>query len=56
MIVLALMGFLVWVGASPPAGGLVPIMESAENHVPEGMDPGPFNSNRIMSGSQLVDP
>jgi hypothetical protein len=48
--VLALLAILVWNGVKPAAGETVPIMTNAGNHVPEGQDPGPFNSDPPTSG------
>lgn len=48
--VLAVIGLLVWNVVRPAAGESVEIMANAGDHVPEGEDPGPFNSDPITSG------
>lgn len=48
--VVALFGFLIWDAVQPAAGESVPIMANSEAHVPEGQDPGPFNSDPPTSG------
>jgi hypothetical protein len=48
--VIALLGLLVWNGAKPAAGEEIPIMANAGDHVEEGTDPGPFNSDPPTSG------
>jgi len=48
--VLALVGFLIWRGSRPLAGESIPIMANSEDHVNEGDDPGPYNSNPPTSG------
>lgn len=45
-----LFGYLIWGEVRPPVGESVPIMENAAAHVPEGEDPGPFNSDPPTSG------
>lgn len=47
---LVLIAFVAWTAFRPAAGEAVPIMANAGNHVPAGLDPGPFNSNPPTSG------
>jgi hypothetical protein len=48
--VLIVIGFIGWSAFRPAAGEAVPIMANAGDHVPEGSDPGPFNSDPPTSG------
>lgn len=48
--VLIVIGFIGWTAFRPAAGEAVPIMDNADDHVPEGSDPGPFNSDPPTSG------
>ncbi len=48
--ILAFLGFIAWTAFRPGAGEAVPIMANAGDHVPEGSDPGPFNSDPPTSG------
>ena len=48
--VLIVIGFIGWTAFRPAAGEAVPIMANAGDHVPEGSDPGPFNSDPPTSG------
>ena len=50
VVVVAMLGYIIWGAARPAAGQSVPIMENASDHVPEGQDPGPFNSDPPTSG------
>jgi hypothetical protein len=50
IIVVAIIGFLAWTAFRPAVGESVPIMANAGEHVPEGADPGPFNSDPPTSG------
>jgi len=54
--VLALAVILVFVPARPSEGEAVPIMADAGAHVPEGQDPGPFNSDPPTSGRHYGQP
>jgi hypothetical protein len=54
--VLALAGFLVWRSVRPAAGEAVPIMANAAEHVPDGADPGPFNTDPPTSGRHYGQP
>lgn len=56
IVVLALVGYLVWRATLPPAGEEVTIMTNASNHVQEGTDPGPFNSDPPTSGRHYGQP
>ncbi len=51
---LAVVGLLLWSGARPLAGVAIPV-EGAD-HVEEGTDPGPYNSNPPTSGSHYPTP
>jgi len=48
--IMALLGWLVWNSSRPPFGETFPIMANYGAHVPEGTDPGPFNSDPPTSG------
>ena len=48
--ILMILGFIGWTAFRPAAGEAVPIMANAGDHVPEGSDPGPFNSDPPTSG------
>jgi hypothetical protein len=50
IIALLVVGFLGWQALRPPEGVTFPIMENYGEHIEEGMDPGPFNSNPPTSG------
>ena len=50
IVVVVIGGFIAWTAFRPAAGEAVPIMANAGDHVPEGSDPGPFNSNPPTSG------
>jgi hypothetical protein len=50
IVVVVIVGFIAWTAFRPAAGEAVPIMANAGDHVPEGSDPGPFNSNPPTSG------
>lgn len=56
LALIALIGYLIWDANRPVAGGEVPIMPNAADHVPEGQDPGPFNSNPPTSGRHYSQP
>jgi len=51
--VLIVIGFIGWTVFRPAAGEAVPIMANAGDHVPEGSDPGPFNSDPPTSGQHF---
>jgi hypothetical protein len=46
---LAILGYALWVAFRPAAGESVPIMADS-SHVPDGTDPGPYNSDPPTSG------
>lgn len=46
---LAVAGYLVWLAVRPAAGESVAVMASSD-HVPEGEDPGPYNTDPPTSG------
>jgi len=46
---LVIAGVLIWPSVTPVVGEAVPVMESSA-HVPEGEDPGPFNTDPPSSG------
>jgi hypothetical protein len=48
--ILIILGFIGWTAFRPASGEAVPIMANAGDHVPEGSDPGPFNSDPPTSG------
>ena len=50
MAVVAVFGFMIWNAVRPAAGESVPVMANSEAHVPEGQNPGPFNSDPPTSG------
>jgi hypothetical protein len=52
---LIVLGYFVWLAFRPAAGEAVPIMANAGDHVPEGSDPGPFNSDPPTSGQHYGD-
>lgn len=55
VVILLLIMYLIWDGLRPAAGEAIPIMANAGNHVAEGMDPGPFNSDPITSGPHYAE-
>lgn len=55
LVVLGSIGALIWSRTRPSQGIEVAIMESS-NHVPEGTDPGPFNTNPPTSGPHYDNP
>jgi len=50
IIVFGILGYFIWGSVSPAVGQEIPIMENYQAHVPEGQDPGPFNSDPPTSG------
>lgn len=50
LVVVIFIGVVAWNILRPAAGVAVPIMANAEDHVPAGSDPGPFNSDPPTSG------
>lgn len=50
LAVLALVGFGIWQAVQPSPFETIPIMDNYTIHVPEGQDPGPYNSNPPSSG------
>ncbi len=50
LLFLGFVGFAFWNSTKPLAGETVPHLEDATAHVPEGSNPGPFNSNPPTSG------
>lgn len=48
--VFAVVALLLWNAFRPATGEAVPVMANAGDHVPEGADPGPFNSDPPTSG------
>ncbi|MDX1600850.1 MAG: DUF3105 domain-containing protein [Anaerolineales bacterium] len=52
-VVLAVIGYFVWVNVRPQAGESVQVMPSRD-HVQEGTDPGPFNTNPPSSGEHYA--
>jgi len=54
LVVAAVLGYALWVAVRPAAGQEVPVMGSTD-HVEEGSDPGPFNSDPPTSGRHYAD-
>ncbi len=52
---LAIFAFLIWNTVKPAAGEEVPLMASRD-HVPEGTDPGPHNTDPPTSGPHYASP
>ncbi len=50
ILALLIVGFLGWQAVRPPEGETFPIMGNSDEHIEEGSDPGPFNSNPPTSG------
>lgn len=50
LALLLLLGFWIWKSIQPSPFETVPIMANYTIHVPEGSDPGPYNSNPPSSG------
>lgn len=48
-VVLAIIGYFVWANVRPQSGEAVAVMPST-GHVPEGTDPGPYNTDPPTSG------
>lgn len=55
VVVVGFFGYLIWRAVQPPAGETVPIMANAGEHIQEGQDPGPFNSNPPTSGAHYAE-
>lgn len=53
--VIAVLAALVWSSIRPPGGEAVPVMASVQ-HVAEGQDPGPFNTDPPTSGPHYASP
>jgi hypothetical protein len=53
-VVVALVAYFVWQGTRPAVGQSIPIMADV-NHVDEGTDPGPFNSDPPTSGKHYAN-
>ena len=56
VIIVGVFGYFIWRAVRPAAGQSIPIMVNAGDHVPEGSDPGPFNSNPPTSGKHYGQP
>jgi hypothetical protein len=54
VIVVGIVGFLVWTAVRPAAG--IAIAELPADHIEEGLEPGPYNSNPPTSGSHYSTP
>jgi len=50
IIILGILGYFIWGAVRPAVGQEIPIMENYQAHVPEGQDPGPYNSDPPTSG------
>ena len=55
VVLLGVSGYIIWGAVQPAAGETIPIMENAEAHIPEGQDPGPFNSDPPTSGPHYAE-
>ena len=56
LILIGGLGYIIWLAVRPAAGESIPIMADAGDHVSEGSDPGPFNSNPPTSGKHYGQP
>ena len=54
VVALAVLGYALWVAFRPSFGESIPIMASS-NHVDEGEDPGPYNSDPPTSGPHYAN-
>ena len=54
VVALAVLGYALWVAFRPSSGESIPIMASS-NHVDEGEDPGPYNSDPPTSGPHYAN-
>ena len=52
--VVAILGFIIWQGVRPAAGGSVPVMASSP-HIPADTDPGQYNSDPPTSGLHYAE-
>jgi hypothetical protein len=50
VVVVGFFGYLIWDTVRPAVGESVPIMANSQDHVPDGQDPGPYNSDPPTSG------
>jgi len=53
-VLVALLGYAVWAATRPAVGEEIAIMAETD-HVPEGSDPGPYNSDPPTSGSHYAN-
>lgn len=56
LVVGLLAGYLIWRENRPLPGESVPVMANAAEHVADGQDPGPFNTNPPSSGRHYSQP
>jgi hypothetical protein len=56
LVVVGLFGYIIWRAVRPPEGEAFAMMANAGDHVPEGVDPGPFNSDPPTSGQHYGQP
>lgn len=54
VIVLAGLGYVLWLALRPSVGESVPVMADT-SHVPEDQDPGPYNADPPTSGTHYAD-
>jgi hypothetical protein len=54
IVAAALIGSLIWNNVRPPVGEAFPIMNA--DHIPDGTEPEPYNSNPPTSGQHYVQP
>jgi nitrate reductase NapE component len=55
VVVVGLFGYMIWDAVRPAVGTDVPIVANAGDHVSNGVDPGPFNSEPPTSGPHYAD-
>ncbi|MBC8507358.1 MAG: DUF3105 domain-containing protein [Anaerolineales bacterium] len=56
LVLLIIGAFIIYDSSRPSEGETIPIMADAGAHVPEGQDPGPFNSDPPTSGRHYNQP
>lgn len=55
IVLVIIIAYVAWTMFKPAAGVQVPVMANAGEHVPEGADPGPFNSDPPTSGKHYAE-
>jgi hypothetical protein len=53
--IVALFSFVIWRAVQPAAGETIPVMANSADHVLEGDDPGPYNSDPPTSGPHYAE-